>query len=82
MLKFIIQLILSGFKSHTGYTLATSLTYYEGKPQIGFVLRKHHVFFWIKSWSPEMNFLTQQEANDYIRANGIILDNIKIRKKI
>ncbi len=80
MLQFLIRFILSGFQSHTGYTLATNLIYYDGKPHVGFVLRKHYVFFWVKTWSQEANFLTQKEANDYIRYHGIILDNKKIKK--
>jgi len=81
MLRFLMNFILSGFQTHTGYTLATHLYYYDGKPQIGFVLRKHYVMFWIPGYDKVETFVTQKDANDYIRDHGIVLGSQKIVKE-
>ena len=80
MLKFLFAFFASGFQSHTGYTLATHLYYYDDKPQIGFVLRKHYVLFWIPGFDKVATFVTQKEANDYVKDHGIILRSTRIEK--
>jgi len=72
-MKLITNFFASGFRSCTGYTLATHLYYYEGKPQIGYVTRKHYVMFWISGYDKIGVYLTKQEALESAKQLGITL---------
>lgn len=63
----------SGFQSCTGHSLATHLYYYEGKPQIGFALRRHYVMFWLSGFDTIGVYLTKVEALDSAKELGITL---------
>jgi hypothetical protein len=72
-MKPISNFFKSGFRSCTGHSLATHLYYYEGKPQIGFTIRKHYVMFWIPGYDRVGVYVTQQEAVEDAKKLGITL---------
>ena len=72
-MKRITNFFASGFQPCTGHSLATHLYYYEGKPQIGFVIRKNYVMFWISGFNTIGVYLTKQDALDSAKELGITL---------
>ena len=72
-MKLIINFFKSGFRSCTGHTIATHLYYYESKPQIGYVIRKHYVMFWLSGYDKIGVYATKQEALGDAKKLGITL---------
>jgi hypothetical protein len=72
-MKRISNFFASGFLSCTGHSLATHFYYYEGKPQIGYVLRQHYVILWLPGYRILGTYVTQLEAQESAKELGITL---------
>lgn len=72
-MKQIKSFFKSGFRLCTGHSLATQLYYWEGKPQIGYIIRRHYVIFWIPGYDRIGAYATQKEAVDSAKELGITL---------
>jgi hypothetical protein len=72
-MKRIKSFFRSGFISCVGHSIATHLYYYEGKPQIGFIIRNHYVIFWLSGFNTIGIYPTQKEALEDAERLGITL---------
>lgn len=66
-----IKFLKSGFNTNCGYSVLTRTYNYVGKPQIGYVLVKNYVMFWLPGYDRIEVFTDKESLDQYLEINSI-----------
>ena len=67
----IINFFKSGFNWNCGYSVHTRTYSYLGIPQIGYILVKNYICFWIPGYDRIEVFVDKQSLDQYLEFNSI-----------
>ncbi len=70
----IINFFKSCFNWNCGYSVHTRTYSFYGKPQIGYILVKNYIFFWIPGYDRVEVFVDKQSLEQYLEFNSIKLN--------
>lgn len=71
-MKKIKTILSNGFKT-LGHSITTNLYYWDGKPEIGYLLVQNYKMFWLNGSTVIGSFVTLEEARECAVKLGIKL---------
>jgi len=71
----IINFFKSGFNTDCGYSVHSRTYTYNGKPQLGYVLVKNYIMFWLPGYDRIEVFVDKADLDEYLTTHSITLNN-------